>query len=208
MTRVLVSGFEPFDTMTDNPSWEVAHKVSQAEITPEVHAVCLPVEFGTAARLLLDQVDSIQPDLIIAVGLAAGTETIRLERVGLNLRDARIPDNAGFQPVDQPIDPHGPAAVFSTLRLKAAHSRMRAIDLPAQLSLSAGSFVCNEVLYSLLSAVTQWPAPVPAGFVHVPDLPDPTVPATIDQAVVALQILIDESLRPEPDEPLIGGALY
>ncbi|PXA82248.1 pyroglutamyl-peptidase I [Auritidibacter sp. NML120779] len=208
MQRVLVSGFEPFGGMDYNPSWDVAEQLSDADTGAEVHVIRLPVEFGTAAQILLDHAESLQPEVIIATGLASGTDAIRLERVGLNLRDARIPDNAGAQPIDEPVDPHGPTAVFSTLRLKAALARITDAEIRVQLSLSAGSFVCNDVLYSLLVALDRKQAPIPGGFVHLPDLRDPAVSLTTNQAVEALGILIEESLKPEPDQNLPGGTLH
>ncbi|NLS08831.1 pyroglutamyl-peptidase I [Nesterenkonia sp. MY13] len=208
MKRVLISGFEPFGGMDYNPSWDVAEQLQKTHTGAEVHAVRLPVEFGTAAETLLQHAEALQPDLIIATGLAGGTDAVRLERVGLNLRDARIPDNSGAQPVDEAIDDDGAAALFSTLRLKAAHARIKEAGIPVQLSLSAGSFVCNDVLYSLMAAVARMQTPVPAGFVHLPDLRDPAVSLTTEQSVEALGILIEESLAPEPDATIIGGTLH
>lgn len=213
---VLLTGFEPFAGMDHNPSWDVVTELAAVADQVGLHAqqvhgevavrtALLPVEFRASAERLSEQINACAPDLVIAVGLAAGTETVRLERVGLNLRDARIPDNAGHQPTEEPVISSGQPALFSTLRLKAAHAAISAAGIPVALSLSAGSFVCNSVLYSLLHAV---PTSVPAGFVHVPDLSRDDSPVHRTQAVQALDLLITESLRPEPDLQVPAGQLH
>lgn len=208
MKRVLLSGFEPFAGMSHNSSWDVVEQAAATITSAEVHTVLLPVEFRRAAELLVQRIGEVEPDVVIAVGLAAGTETLRLERVGINLRDARIPDSSGAQPVDEPIDAEGRGALFSTLRLKAAHARIVEERIPVQLSLSAGTFVCNDVLYSLLAAAANADSTTPAGFVHLPDLLAEDAPLTEDQAVRALDILIEESLSSAPDAALAAGALH
>ena len=208
MKRVLLSGFEPFAGMSHNSSWDVVEQTAATITGAEVHTVLLPVEFRRAAELLVQRIGEVEPDVVIAVGLAAGTGTLRLERVGINLRDARIPDSSGAQPVDEPIDAEGQGALFSTLRLKAAHARIVEERIPVQLSLSAGTFVCNDVLYSLLAAAANADSPTPAGFVHLPDLRTEDAPLAEDQAVRALDILIEESLSSAPDAALAAGALH
>lgn len=219
MTRrhtVLLTGFEPFAGMAHNPSWDVVTEVAAAagrtalraqEVHGEVavRTAQLPVEFHASSELLREQIAATSPDLVISVGLAAGTDVVRLERVGLNLRDARIPDNAGDQPFDESVVPGGPAALFATLRLKAAHAAIRAEGIPVALSLSAGSFVCNSVLYALLHTA---PASLPAGFVHVPDLSGARSPVSRTQAARALDLVITESLRGGPDLDVPAGALH
>lgn len=148
------------------------------------------------------------PELVICLGLAAGTDTIRLERVALNLRDARIPDNAGAQPADVPVVPQGPPALFSTLRLKAAHARITATGIPVTLSLSAGSYVCNELLYTALHHISAKDLQIPAGFVHLPDLHSPSTPLSIGQAAAAVDLLIAESLRKNDDDATPLGQLH
>lgn len=217
MHTILLSAFEPFGGMDHNPSQdliaEVQRRLDRQELTAQaehgeiaVVPLTLPVEFGRASELLKNAVDKHQPSLAIAAGLAAGTRTVRLERVGLNLRDARIPDNAGAQPVDQPIVHGGTTALLSTLRLKAAHRRITSAGIPAELSLSAGTYLCNEALYTLLHH-TATPA-TRAGFVHIPDLSQPESPVTLAQAASALDLLIAESLTPAPDAATAQGAIH
>ncbi|MDS2173477.1 pyroglutamyl-peptidase I [Nesterenkonia sp. CL21] len=228
---VLLTGFEPFGGMAHNPSWDVATAVAEraaGSLDPtgpasptgptdvpglEVRALRLPVAFGRAAGLLADAVDAAvaegrTPAAVVALGLAAGTEAVRLERVGLNLRDARIPDNDGAQPADEPVVASGEGALFSTLRLKAALARIREAGIPVHLSLSAGSFVCNDVLYALLHDLSARGLDVPGGFVHVPDLRDPQSPVSLAQAVEAVELLLAETLRGGADSSVPGGALH
>ncbi|GAB3194626.1 pyroglutamyl-peptidase I [Nesterenkonia suensis] len=220
---VIVTGFEPFGGMPHNPSWDLASAVAAradagdsavaARAGAQVRALCLPVAFGRAPRLLADAVDAAvtegqAPAAVVALGLAAGTEAVRLERVGLNLRDARIADNDGTQPANAPVVPGGEAALFSTLRLKAAQSRIAACGIPVQISLSAGSFVCNEVLYALLHDLRDRGLQVPGGFVHIPDLRDPQSPVSLGQAAQAVEIVLEEALRGGPDTATPGGTLH
>lgn len=118
-------------------------------------AVELPCAFGAAGSALTAALDRVRPEVAIAVGLAGGTAAVRVERVAVNLQDARIPDNAGDQPVDRPVRADGPAALFATLPAKRAVAAIRAAGVAAEPSLSAGAFVCNHVMYALLDA----PAP-------------------------------------------------
>lgn len=213
---VLLTGFEPFAGMDHNSSWDVVTDLAAAAARTELHTqqvhgeiavrtALLPVEFHASAELMLEQIADAAPDLVIAVGLAAGTDAVRLERVGLNLRDARIPDNAGHQPTGEPVVPGGPDAMFSTLRLKAAHAAIRAAGIPVALSLSAGSFVCNNLLYALLQAT---PPSMPAGFVHVPELGAAGSPVSRAQAVRAIDLLLTEALHHGPDLQVPAGLLH
>lgn len=217
--RVLLTGFEPFDGAARNPSWDLAEELrrraerGESAAAQQVQTLLLPVEFDAAGALLRRRLDELaaadrSPDLVVALGLADGTEAVHLERVGLNLRDARIPDNAGDQPVDVPVVDDGPGARFSTLRLKAADRRLTAAGLPAALSLSAGTFVCNDVLYSLLDHLDSTSAEIRGGFVHIPDLHASDSPVSFDQAVQIVELVIDESLRPEPDAAVAAGTLH
>lgn len=235
--RILITGFEPFDGAERNPSWDLAEQLrtraeageltaqAEAEAPLTLETLLLPVEYEAAGTLLRTRLDELTaagdpPELVIALGLAGGTAAVRLERVGINLRDARIPDNAGAQPADQPVVVDGDGALFSTLRVKAAAARITAAGIPVELSLSAGTFVCNDVLYTLLAhlldhrrrtesaATRSEPAASRGGFVHVPDLHAEDAPLTLDQAAQAVDLIIAESLRPEPDADTPGGTLH
>lgn len=166
MARILLTGFEPFDGATRNPSADtVAAMAADYDGPHEVVTATLPVSFAGAAARLSTLISEHEPDAVVATGLAGGRAQIAVERIGVNLMDARIPDNDGDQPSDRPSVPGGPAALFSTLPVKRIARVLEQAGIPAQLSLSAGSYVCNHVMYTALSAA---PDGVRAGFVHLP----------------------------------------
>lgn len=167
----LVTGFEPFGGEAINPSWEIARALQGRVIGGwPVVAVQLPCVFDTALPALRAALHRHRPRAVLALGLAGSRSAISLERVAVNLCDARIPDNAGAQPVDRPVIAGAPAAYFTRLPVKALARRLQAAGWPAELSFSAGSFVCNQVFFGLMHALRRRPG-VPAGFVHVPPLP-------------------------------------
>lgn len=169
--KVLVTGFEPFGGDAVNASAEAVEALAARWAGPEelVTAV-LPVVFDqvcSADGLLLRLLDDHAPDVAVAVGLAAGITQVRVERVAVNLMDAGIPDNGGAQPIDAPVADGGPAARFATLPVKAAAAAVRAAGVPAGVSYSAGTYVCNASFYALQHALAERPG-VLSGFVHVP----------------------------------------
>ncbi|MBI3346054.1 MAG: pyroglutamyl-peptidase I [Burkholderiales bacterium] len=211
--NILLTGFEPFGGEAINPSWEVARALNDQVIAgATVHARCLPTTFGGAPQALADALSIVRPGLVIALGMASGRSEISIERVAVNLIDARIADNANERPQDLPVRDEAPAAYFSTLPIKAMRDALRAAGHPAGLSLSAGAFVCNQVFFELQHQLVG--RGIPSGFIHVPALPEqaarvqPTVPsmglaAQIDAIRLALAVALDggESLaRTLPDE--------
>ena len=179
MTRVLLTGFEPFGGESVNPSWQAAEAVTAAP--PQglaVTAVQLPCVFGDALTVLRDAVTRIRPDLVVCLGQAGGRPGVTVERVAINVDDARIPDNAGAQPIDVPVVPGGPAAYFSTLPVKACVAAMRSAGVPAALSNTAGTFVCNHVAYGLAHLLAVELPHVRGGFVHVPWSPEQVTDGT------------------------------
>ena len=171
--RILLTGFEPFDKDSVNPSWEVARALDGELIADGVvHAVQLPCVFGAAMVALDEALARLQPTLIISLGLAGGRREITPERVAINIDDARIPDNAGHQPVDQSVVRDAPAAYFSTLPIKAIMRHLRDAGIPASVSNTAGTFVCNHVFYALMHRLSRRAGPgVRGGFIHIPALP-------------------------------------
>ncbi|WP_245852283.1 pyroglutamyl-peptidase I [Isoptericola jiangsuensis] len=170
-TTVVVTGFEPFGGDDVNESWEAVRRLARDRyaLAPDVELVTarLPVTFAGATAALAGLVAEHRPDVVVATGLAAGTDAVRLERVAVNVVDARIPDNDGEQPVDVPVRDGGPTAYLTTLPVKAALVALHAAGLPAVVSNTAGTYVCNAAFYALRHAVEPSPG-VAAGFVHVP----------------------------------------
>lgn len=165
---VLVTGFEPFGGRAVNASWEAVARLAKDWDGPEPLAVGrLPVGFEAAPVELARLVATVAPDLVVCVGEAGGRSGLAIERVALNLADARIPDNAGLAPVDEPVVLGGPTAYLATLPVKACAEAVRAAGVPADVSHSAGTYVCNATFYALLHLLGT-ASPVRAGFVHVP----------------------------------------
>jgi len=202
MPSVLVSGFEPFGGDTRNPSALVALALSGRRIEGHlVTGVVLPCVFGQARGELLSHVKRLGPDLVICLGEAGGRAAISLERIAINLEDARIADNAGAQPREQLIEPRGPAAYFSTLPLAAIAQALAQESLPVETSLSAGTFVCNHVFYGLMHDLSHQPQ-VRAGFIHVPYLPEQALPKggstpylELERITRAVELAVVVSLR-------------
>ena len=171
--RVLLTGFEPFENEKLNASWEVARALHGESIAgATVHAVQLPCVFGASIKALDTALAEVQPGLVICLGYASGRGEITPERVAINIDDARIPDNAGMQPVDVAVVDKAPAAYFSTLPIKAMVRGMREQGVPASVSNTAGTFVCNHIFYALMHRLaTRVVAGVRGGFIHVPVFP-------------------------------------
>lgn len=171
MRTILLTGFEPFGGETVNPSWRIASALDGETLgDARVHAQCLPTVFRASLRGLRAALRRHQPVLVVALGQAGGRAELSIERVAINVDDARIPDNAGARPIDAPVVRGGPAAYFSTLPVKAIVAALRARGVPAAVSQTAGTFVCNHVFYGLQHALAG--TRVRSGFVHVPWLPE------------------------------------
>ena len=168
MKKILVTGFESFGTDTVNPTEKIVNALPEQIGELRIIKLVLPVEYRRAAREAIKAAKECQPDAILCLGLAGGRKEITPERVAINMMDARIPDNAGRQPVDQPIDPEGENAYFSTLPVKEMVKRLSEAGYPAVLSNTAGTFVCNDLLYRMLAYTQGLPAEIPCGFVHFP----------------------------------------
>jgi pyroglutamyl-peptidase len=210
-STVLVTGFEPFGGETINPSWEAVAQLAE-EWPGLVRTAQLPCVFGAAIPALRAAIDEHRPDLVLCVGQAGGRPALTPERVAINVDDARIPDNAGNQPVDQPVVPGGPAAYFTGLPVKACVSELRAAGIPASVSQTAGTFVCNHVFYGLMHLIaTEFPE-LRGGLVHVPYAPEqvsdgatPSMP--IDLIACGLGIVLSTSFKTPVDIAVPGGAV-
>lgn len=171
--QLLLTGFEPFGGSEINPSEQVARALDgQAAGAYTICAEILPVDRQRGPERLLAAVTRLQPDAVICLGEASGRAVVSLERVAINLLDYRIADNAGNQVVDQPVVDGGPAAYFATLPLRAILPAVLEAGVPAEVSLSAGTFLCNQVMYTLLHHLAHHSPGVPAGFIHLPALPE------------------------------------
>ena len=169
MPRLLITGFDPFGGETMNPAWEAVSRLPD-EVGPwTLTKVQIPTVFGEASRVVLAAAEEAKPDVIICVGQAGGRKAVTPEMVGINLRHASLADNAGNQPQDQPVAENGPAAYFTTLPVRRMTEAIAQAGIAASVSYSAGAFVCNDTLYTLLNRYDG--TAVRAGFIHVPFLP-------------------------------------
>jgi len=209
--NVLVTGFDPFGGSADNPSWRAARALHGREVGGHrIVGASLPTVFGDAIGQLRELLLSQRPALVVCTGQAGGRVAMSLERVAVNVNDARIPDNAGAQPVDTPVVEDAPAAYFSTLPIKAMLAAMLDAGIAAEVSQTAGTFVCNHVFYGLMHELATQPllAGTRGGFIHVPWLPDqghPSMP--LDKIVVGLQVAIECALATRQDIRRQAGAL-
>jgi len=209
---VLLTGFQPFGGEQVNPSWQAVSALHGARIAGHrVVARELPVAFGDSLKALRAALKDTQPALVLCVGQAGGRAQLSLERVAINLDDARIPDNAGRQPIDAPVVEGGPAAYFSTLPIKAMREALRAKGLPAEVSQTAGTYVCNHVFYGLMHALRRQRR-VRAGFLHIPYSPaqaatHPGAPSLpVETVTAALRLMVRVALRTRSDARVAAGA--
>ena len=174
MKKLLITGFQPFDGESVNPALEVAKGLQGKTINGyEVIAREIPVVRFEALKAVQAEIEELQPNAVITIGQAGGRPDITVERVGINIDDFRIPDNKGNQPIDEPIVAGGPVAYWATLPIKKMVANVKAQGIPASVSNSAGTYVCNHLLYGLLHYLTtQGKTAIPAGFIHIPYLPE------------------------------------
>lgn len=212
MKTVLLTGFEPFDGESINPSGEIARQLHGTVVGGHrVVGALLPCVFGAAITELKKQVRATKPALVICAGQAGGRAEITPERVAINVDDARIPDNAGRQPVDRPVVRGGPAAYWSTLPIKAIIAELRRRDIPAAVSQTAGTFVCNHVFYGLMHELRRQKT-VRGGFIHVPFLPEQAKPGqpslTLETMTAAIGAAVATALTARRDTRSAGGATH
>jgi pyroglutamyl-peptidase len=197
--KILITAFEPFQQESLNATMEALALLPDTAHGHTLLKRILPVEFGKAVTAAVRLVEELRPDAVICLGQASGRADITPERVAINVMDARIADNGGWQPEDVPVREDGPAAYFSTLPVKTMVRAMKEAGVPASLSNTAGTFVCNDLMYGLLDHLARTGQTIPAGFIHVPatpaqacDRPTPSMaPETVAKGLeAALKTLI------------------
>jgi pyroglutamyl-peptidase len=193
MKKILVTGFEPFGGEEINPSWEAVKSLPSKIKEYSLTKLQLPVVFGEAARMVLDTSERICPDVILCIGQAGGRAEITPELVAINIRHAQIPDNIGNQPEDEPILEGAPAAYFSTIPVRKIAEVINVQGIASKVSYSAGAYVCNDLLYTLLARYDASATRV--GFIHVPysteqgKTPSMELEKIIDALVIAIENL-------------------
>lgn len=200
--KCLVTGFDPFGGEKVNPSYELAARLPDEIDGAELIKLVVPTQFGAAVQVVREKIETVNPDIWLGVGQAGGRSCITVERVAINVMDARIPDNAGHQPIDEPVEARGPAAYFSTLPVRRMVAALEASQIPAAISNSAGTFVCNNLMYGVLHLAAGRKGSPAGGFMHIPYLPEQVVDKnsqpsmTLEMSLraveIALRVAIEE----------------
>ena len=209
--NILITGFEPFGKDEINSSWESVKLLPNELKGNKIYKVLIPVVFNVDN--LIENIKKYSPDIIILVGQAGGRNGITIERVAINLDDAIIPDNNNYQPVDNTIKLDGENAYFSTLPVKAIINNLKDNDIEARISYTAGTYVCNHVMYNSLYHINTNNLDIKAGFIHVPYLPTQTMDKPsmkIEDIVKGLLSIIETTIdyRKKEDLKIIGGTIY
>ena len=173
--KILVTGFDPFGGEKINPALETIKRLPDAVLGARIIKLEIPTVVGKSLAKIQEAVEKENPDVVLSIGQAGGRSEITVERVGINIDDCRIPDNEGNQPIDEPIVAGGPSAYFVTVPIKAIVEKIKANKIPASISNTAGTFICNHVCYGvahLAAARTAAGKPMKSGFIHIPFLPE------------------------------------
>ncbi len=211
--KVLLTGFEPFGGESINPSGEAVKRLNGEEIegTVIISAIVSTV-YGKAITELVKRIEEYQPDVVICVGQAGGRLHVTPERIAINLDDARIPDNDGNQPIDHPVREDGPAAYWTGLPVKRIVEKMKESGIPASVSHTAGTFVCNHIFYGLMDYIEKTSSEIRGGFIHIPYIPEQTLDKeapslSLNTIVNALRIAAVTAAHNQTDSHAVGGAL-
>ena len=212
--KVLVTGFDPFGGESINPAREAVKRIRSEIAGAEIVTMQIPTVVGRSIERVHEKMKELQPDLVISVGQAGGRSGVTPERVAINVTDARIPDNDGNQPIDEPVFADGDAAYFSNLPVKAMVQAIRDAGYPSALSNSAGTYICNHVMYGILYYIHKEFPKVRGGFIHVPYAPAQTVnkPNTPSMAIAditaALEAAIEAAVSSTHDIRAVGGEIH
>jgi pyroglutamyl-peptidase len=200
MKKVLVTGFEPFDGQLINPSLEAIKRLNSTMFDAKIYIMPVPTVFNESIRVVKQAIELHEPDIVILVGQAGGRKEISIERVAINIDDATIPDNLGIKPINQPIREDGNNAYFSTLPIHKMVEHLKNNHLQASISNSAGTYVCNHLMYGILDYVSIKKLNILAGFIHVPFLHEQVVDQTIfsmslEEITKAISLCIEVALK-------------
>lgn len=211
--RALVTGFDPFGGDKVNPSSLAVSRLKRRIGRLEVVTAVLPTSYARSAGVLRRAIDRARPDIVLCVGQAGGRTDLCLERIGINVQDARIPDNDRQQPIDVPVSAKGPAAYFATLPIKACVAALRKEGLPAIVSNTAGTFVCNHILYSLMDILAHHDRPMRGGFLHIPYVPEQAArlgaapSMAVDDIARGIEIILRTSATRKADIRTVEGRI-
>ena len=215
MQKILLTGFDPFGGETTNPALESVKKLDGVKIGNYLIAAReVPTVFNESIAKLEDYIKEIEPSMIICVGQAGGRPDVTIERIAINVNDARIPDNKGQKPIDTAVVEGGPAAYWSTLPIKAIVKAMREKGVPASVSQTAGTFVCNHIFYGLMNLLEQRGNRIRGGFIHIPFLPEQAAAypgqssMALDTIVKGLKTAVEAAIVNDEDIQETGGQTH
>lgn len=212
--KILVTGFDPFGGETINPAIESVKKLPDTISGAQIIKLEIPTVCHKSLHVIEEAINKYDPDVILSIGQAGGRPDITVERVGINMDDCRIPDNDGQQIIDEPVFADGPAAYFASLPIKAMVAKIQEKMIPASISNTAGTFVCNHVLYGVRHICETKFAGKRSGFIHIPFLPQqvvdkrnmPSMP--LDTIVDGLVAAIEAIVETKEDIKITGGATH
>ncbi|MGG1151235.1 pyroglutamyl-peptidase I [Bacillus wiedmannii] len=215
MKTVLLTGFDPFGGESINPAWEVAKSLHEKTVGEyKIISKQVPTVFQKSISVLKEYIEELNPEMIICIGQAGGRPDITIERVAINVDDARIADNEGNQPVDVPVVEEGPAAYWSTLPMKAIVKRLQKEGIPVSVSQTAGTFVCNHLFYGLMHELEKRDKKIKGGFIHIPFLPEqasnyPGQPSmSLSTISKGIELAVEVTTKVEVDIVEIGGTTH
>jgi pyroglutamyl-peptidase len=215
LMKVLVTGFDPFGGDKINPAYEAVKRLPDTILGATIVKREVPTVFGKSSQVLEALLTAEQPDVVICVGQAGGRYAVSFERVAINLVEARIPDNEGNQPMDEPVEADGDSAYFTTLPIKAMVKEVHEAGLPGYVSYTAGTYVCNYLMYSLMYLINKKFPTIKGGFIHVPFIPEQVVdrPVTtpsmeLEAIVTSLEKAIEAAISNEKDIQVNVGTTH
>ena len=212
--KILVTGFDPFGGETVNPASETVKRLPDSVAGAEIIKLEIPTVCHKSLRVIDEAIAEHDPDVVLSIGQAGGRPDITVERIGINMDDCRIPDNEGNQIIDEPVFPEGPAAYFATVPIKAMVQRIQDREIPASVSNTAGTFVCNHVLYGVCHMIAVKYPGKRSGFIHIPFLPRQVVdkknmPSMSQEMMVeAISAAIEAIVETKEDIRVTGGATH
>lgn len=211
--KVLITGFDPFGGENINPALEAVKKLPDTISGAEIIKLEIPTVFGESLKKIEENINKHNPDIVISVGQAGGRFGVTPERVAINIDDARIKDNKGNQPIDIPVFEDGENAYFSNLPIKAMVKEMQNGGIPGSVSNTAGTFVCNHVMYGLLYMIDKKYPNMRGGFIHVPYIPSqvttkPNTPSmSLEDISKGLELCVKAAVENVEDLKTIGGTI-
>ena len=210
--KILVTGFDPFDKDIINPAYEAVKKLPDTIKDTQIIKLEIPTSFERSKKAIEDTIEKYNPDVVLSIGQAGGRNEITVEKVAINLIEARIKDNDGNQPLGTPVRQDGETAYFTNLPIKGIVSHIKENNIPATISYTAGTFVCNSVMYNILYLINKKYPNLKGGFIHVPFLPEQAVlknpmPSSMSLEMIAkaIELSIEAIILNKEDNNLVSG---